>query len=68
MKVNLKKLLIDSTQSPLWRLIAQTQICSSPDHRNVTTAEPSRLIPRKLAANLERVATKQRFLRHSEVL
>jgi len=42
-------LLIDLTASPWWRLFAWTQTCASLNHLRVMKAEPSRLIPRKLA-------------------
>ena len=39
--------------SPFWRSVAWIQICASLNHRKVKKAEPSRLIPWKLSANLE---------------
>jgi len=38
--------VIDSTSSPLWRLVTWIQICASLKHRKVKKAQPSRLIPR----------------------
>jgi len=49
----LNNLLIDFIASPFWRLITGTQTCSSLNHRKVMKAEPSRLVSRKLTANLE---------------
>jgi len=37
----------------MWRVITLIQICASLNHRKNMKAEPSRLIPRKLAENLE---------------
>jgi len=48
-----KHLLIDSIQLHLWKLVTSKQVCASLNHRKVKKAEPSRLISRKLAANLE---------------
>jgi len=43
-----------SNQSPWWRLVTWIQICASLNYRKAKKAEPcSRLIPGKLAANLE---------------
>jgi len=50
----LQNLSINSTASPLRRVIAlKTQIGTSPHHRKVMKAKPSRMIPSKLTANLE---------------
>jgi len=49
-----EKWQIDHTLSPLWGLITWKQICVSLNHC-IKKAEPSRLIPRKLLANLELV-------------
>jgi len=47
-------LLIDSTDAPpLRRLITWKQTCASANDRKVMKAEPSQLISRKLAANLD---------------
>ena len=47
--------------SPLWRLFTRIQICASLNHRKKKKAEPSRLIPRKLTANLEVLTCRRIF-------
>jgi len=49
----LTNLLLDSTASPLQKLITLKKIYASLNHRKFMKAEASRLIPRKLAANVE---------------
>jgi len=49
----LLKFAIDSTSSPIWRLVTWTQICASLNHRKKMKAEPIWLTRRKLVANVE---------------
>jgi len=48
-----KIFVIDSTVLPLWVLITSRQICAILNHGKVIKADPSWVVPRKLAANLE---------------
>jgi len=54
---------VDFVETNSW-----TQICASPNHGNVMKVEPSRLISRKLAANLKLLALLYYHLRSIVVI
>jgi len=54
-------MLIDSNSLPVLKQVTWIQICASLNYRKKMKAEPSRLIPRKLIANLELIERKIPF-------
>jgi len=49
----LKNYWLIQTLHLVWKLVTWIQICASLNQRKKMKAEPSRLVPRKLAANLK---------------
>jgi len=54
--------------SPLWRLVTWMQVCANFNHPKVMKAEPSWLIPEKLAANLELLSVSFNVLKYDQEL